>query len=60
MKHLCNEELAEQVGQDKPIKEAIEAYDSLVGNYKAKDHPQGTVTGVKSTVSPLGSIRHGK
>jgi hypothetical protein len=42
----CAQELAEKVGQDKPVKDATEAYDKAYGSYQphAHDHKNAPLT----------------
>ena len=34
----CAQEIAKQVGQDKSVKDATEAYDKAYGSYQPHDH----------------------
>lgn len=57
----CCDELAQKVGQEKPIKDAAEAYDKAYGDYfwLGKEHQAKTVTPVHQP-SPIKNISGGK
>jgi hypothetical protein len=55
--YLCNDDLANPVGQDKPAKEPINVYDQKMGKYEDKKPAIGDLKQAPSTVSPFGSLK---
>lgn len=51
----CCDELAQKVGQDKPVKDATEAYDKAYGAYQPHDHDHKT-TALPHEPSPMKNV----